>query len=715
MPRPERFQWLRRDGAPLAVSLVLHVIVLLLIAPWLVVRTIPDEPIEVEVMLEPLESARQTTPPDPAARRSAQTRPDPSPAKPVPVRTVEVELESEPDETRQAEIADESAGSGMAGSGVPSLQEAAGLSGSQAGNVAPSSAAEESAGVTALGKTPTQASPLLPSVASTPQPSSSRVASAARAGEERLDGQLNLAGPAPQSWALQPEFRQASRLGGSQSLQGGSRAPEDGLATQPGSASQTALLRSLAVPPSVPGTSGREPALAALAPSVAAQRSVVTDEGTRAAPRKASEPAVGRSAAPVSRTPAAATLSTAALQPGSAAAVTPAEQGAGAIPGRASDTATGRSAAPVSRTPSAATISTAALKPGSSAAVTPAEQGLSPVQGKAGEQAIGHSAAPVGRSPSGAAISTAALKPGSSGTVTPGEQGRSPVQGRAGEEAIGRSALPTSLTPSGGGLSTAGKGLGRSGTVPPGERGAGLVAAANPGMAVTIPGATGSAAEGAGPGSGERGESRATLLAGTGLAGRDSGTLQKASGSGSADAVVDGGQGHLSNSPETQTRAEALREDRVVAMQTQQPSGQAKVVEERFSAVAMKVDSPRSVCELPLMFAGFDRKPIPKGLDTINASEPMVGEIPPRHHPGNLAPNYPMPALLQRAEGRVLVRAEIRPDGRVGKLWIKQPSGFQTLDHAAIETVRAWRFYPAQRHGMAVAMWMDVPIEYKVP
>jgi TonB family protein len=667
MPSPERFQWLRRDGAPLAVSLALHVIVLLLIAPWLVMRTIPEQPIEIEVMLEPVEAARQRTQPDPAARRSTATRPDPSPAKPVPVRTVEVELQSEPDQTRQAEVVDESASSGMAGSGVPSLQEAAGLSGSLAGNAAPSTAADESAGVTALGATPTLSSPLLPSVASTPQPSSSYVAPTARAGEDRQEGQLNLAGPAPQARALQPEFRQAARLGGSESLRGGSRAPEDGLATQPGSASQTSPLRSLAVPPTLPGTSGRGPALAALAPTVAAQRSVVTDEGTRAAPRQASEPVVGRSAQPVSRTP------------------------------------------------SSATMSTAALKPGSTAAVTPAAQGLSPVQGKAGEQAIGRSATPVGRSPSGAAMSTAALKPGSTGTAAPAERGLSPVQGKAGEHAVGRSALPASLTPSGGGLSTAGQGLGSSGTVPPGERGAGLVAATTPGMAATLPGATGSAREGAGPGSGDRGESRATLLAGTGLAGRDSGTLQKASGSGSADAVVDGGQGHLSSSPETVTRAEALREDRVVAMQTQQPTGQAKVVEERFSAVAMKVDSPRSVCELPLMFAGFDRKPIPKGLDTINATEPMVGEIPPRHHPSNLAPNYPMPALLQRAEGRVLVRAEIRPDGRVGKLWIKQPSGFQTLDHAAIETVRAWRFYPAQRHGMAVAMWMDVPIEYKVP
>ena len=667
MPRPERYQWLRRDGAPLAVSLVLHLIVLLLIAPWLVMRTIPDEPIEIEVMLEPLEAARQRTQPDPAARHKTATRPDPSPAKPLAVRTVEVELESEPDKTRQAEVADESAGSGMAGSGIPSLQEAAGLSGAQAGNAAPSIAADETAGVTALGNTPTQSSPLLPSIASTPQPSSRQVASTARAGEDRPDGQLNLAGPVPQSRALEPEFRQASRLGGSESLRGASRAPEDGLATQPGSASQTALLRSLAVPPSLPGGSGRGPVLAAQTPTLAAQRSVVADEGTRAAPRKASEPAVGRSAEPVSRTPSGASISTAAPKPGGTAAATPTEQASGAVAGKASEAPAGRSAAPVSR------------------------------------------------SPAGGSISTAALQPGSAGTVTPGERGLSPVQGKAGEQAVGRSALPVSRTPSGGGLSTAGQGLGSSGTVPPGERGAGLVAAATPGMAGARPGATGAAGEGSGPGGGERGESRATLLAGAGLAGRDSGTLQKSSGSGSADAVVDGGQGHLSSSPETQTRAEAAREDRLVAMQTQQPSGQAKVVEERFSAVAMKVDSPATICHLPLMLAGFDRKPIPRGLDTINASEPRVGEIPPRHHPANLAPSYPLPALLQRAQGRAVVRAEIRPDGRVGQLWIKQGSGFQTLDHAAIETVRAWRFYPAQRHGMAVAMWMDVPIEYKVP
>jgi TonB family protein len=151
-------------------------------------------------------------------------------------------------------------------------------------------------------------------------------------------------------------------------------------------------------------------------------------------------------------------------------------------------------------------------------------------------------------------------------------------------------------------------------------------------------------------------------------------------------------------------------------MQTQQPSGQARVVEERFTATALKVDSPRTICELPLMFAGFDRKPIPKDLDSINATAArLIDETPPRHHPGNQAPRYPLQALGMRAQGRVLVRAEIRPDGMIGQQWVKQTSGVQVLDLAALETVRGWRFYPAQRHGLAVAVWMDVPIEYKLP
>jgi len=180
--------------------------------------------------------------------------------------------------------------------------------------------------------------------------------------------------------------------------------------------------------------------------------------------------------------------------------------------------------------------------------------------------------------------------------------------------------------------------------------------------------------------------------------------------------VADSSAGQLSGRAETVALAQSASEARVATMQIQKPSGQARVVEERFAASTLKVASPQSICSLPLMFAGLDRKPIPKGLDSINATAARLqDETPPRHHPGNQSPRYPLQAIGMRAEGRVLVRAEIRPDGSIGQRWIKQSSGLQVLDLAALETVNGWRFYPAQRHGLAVAVWIDVPIEYKLP
>ena len=248
--------------------------------------------------------------------------------------------------------------------------------------------------------------------------------------------------------------------------------------------------------------------------------------------------------------------------------------------------------------------------------------------------------------------------------------------------------------------------------VSPGERGSRLVVAAAP-----VAAGPGAAANGAGMGASDAGEGRAQQLLGSSAAARDTPSTMLGAGNATMSASptgLEGGSGQLSS--HTETPVQITREARSAPLQGQKPNGQARVIEERFTASALQVDSPKSVCEIPLMFAGFDRKPIPKGLDSINATAASLpGETPPRHHPGNEAPRYPMQALGSRAEGRVLVRAEIQADGRVGKIWIKQGSGAQVLDQAALNTVRNWRFTPAQRHSMAVAMWLDVPIEYKLP
>lgn len=273
-------------------------------------------------------------------------------------------------------------------------------------------------------------------------------------------------------------------------------------------------------------------------------------------------------------------------------------------------------------------------------------------------------------------------------------------------------ATANSPSRTGEGRARAGLGSG-SRTVNPDEAAAGL-AGTTPASVAAI----GSAPAGAGPGAAMSGEGHAQRLAGRGSAPREAGAPRLVASGGETGAAIVGSDlraAQLSVRSAGTTAIQPVREARAQALETQQPTGEARVIEERFTAPALKVASPRSVCELPLMFAGFDRKPIPKGLDTINAAEPMPGEIPPRHHPGNQAPRYPLQALGQRAEGRALVRAEVLENGVVGQLWIKQTSGFQVLDLAALETVRGWRFHPAQRHGMSVTMWMDVPIEYKLP
>jgi TonB family protein len=637
MARAERFAWLRRDGAPLTVSLVLHVLALVLIAPWLVMRTIPAPQVEVEVMLEPDIPEPPSSRPEKALRlrdlvkvqrpltqsvRAPRVQLQPLQAQPLQSTVSQIELPPLSDAPAAQ------AGQGQTGQSAPAPREVAGLS--APGAPGPSQAAPPPAAAPASPDEPapqrdsmqaaSPSMPSTPSLGSTPQPSSRAAAAPSRAGLDQQDGPVTLAGPAPQAQAAEPEFRQAARQGGQASMRGGSQAPDDGLARQQGAIDQTALFASRSAPQSVPGgraaPGGQPPALAAPAVRSSGRGSVAAAE--TATPTRLAQlaPSAGGQGAPsTSRAPA--------------------PSGQGSTPGARGSVA---------------------------AAETTAPTGFSQLAGSGSGQGVpsaSRAPAPSGRGSSGSG-------PGSLAAV-------------------------------------------------PGERGSGLMAAANPGTA-----GPGTAASGTGPGASVAGEGRAQRTAGVGSAARETAAAPLLAAGGGPSAAqragADGGAGQLSGRTQTAALAQPVRETPAAPLQTQQPSGQARVIEERFTATALKVDSPRTICELPLMFAGFDRKPIPQGLDSINATAArLADETPPRHHPGNQAPRYPMQALGLRAEGRVLVRAEIRPDGTIGQQWVKQTSGVQVLDLAALETVRGWRFYPAQRHGMAVAVWMDVPIEYKLP
>ena len=78
----------------------------------------------------------------------------------------------------------------------------------------------------------------------------------------------------------------------------------------------------------------------------------------------------------------------------------------------------------------------------------------------------------------------------------------------------------------------------------------------------------------------------------------------------------------------------------------------------------------------------------------------------------NPKPSYPPMSKRLGEQGKVVVRVLIEVDGKAQKAEIKQPSGFDRLDQAALNTVLRWRYVPGKRAGVAEAMWFNVPINF---
>jgi protein TonB len=80
---------------------------------------------------------------------------------------------------------------------------------------------------------------------------------------------------------------------------------------------------------------------------------------------------------------------------------------------------------------------------------------------------------------------------------------------------------------------------------------------------------------------------------------------------------------------------------------------------------------------------------------------------------GNPSPRYPAEARRKRQEGVVRLRVVITLEGRVKEISVARSSGFESLDEAALETVRKWRFRPGQQGGKPVEAVGVVPIAFK--
>jgi periplasmic protein TonB len=80
----------------------------------------------------------------------------------------------------------------------------------------------------------------------------------------------------------------------------------------------------------------------------------------------------------------------------------------------------------------------------------------------------------------------------------------------------------------------------------------------------------------------------------------------------------------------------------------------------------------------------------------------------------NPPPQYPWQARRMGIEGRVVLHVEILQNGGVGRIEIRQSSGHDMLDQAAIKAVPGWRFAPARISGAPITAWVLVPIIFKL-
>lgn len=100
----------------------------------------------------------------------------------------------------------------------------------------------------------------------------------------------------------------------------------------------------------------------------------------------------------------------------------------------------------------------------------------------------------------------------------------------------------------------------------------------------------------------------------------------------------------------------------------------------------------------------------------------VVEAAPPRPEPpradlaylDNAAPAYPPISRRMREQGRVLLRVEVDPDGRVVAIELAQSSGHGRLDEAALAAARRWRFAPAKLGDTQVAGRALVPIVFQL-
>lgn len=128
-------------------------------------------------------------------------------------------------------------------------------------------------------------------------------------------------------------------------------------------------------------------------------------------------------------------------------------------------------------------------------------------------------------------------------------------------------------------------------------------------------------------------------------------------------------------------------------------AGANAVLAPRASGDSSAVSAPTPLAATKLAPAGATASSFEEPLQEADYLEPLPVTYPPQ-------------SRLRREQGRVVVKVLIGVDGRAQQTEVLTSSGYPRLDQAALASVRAGRFRPAQRGDAAQAAWYQVPVRF---
>jgi protein TonB len=108
--------------------------------------------------------------------------------------------------------------------------------------------------------------------------------------------------------------------------------------------------------------------------------------------------------------------------------------------------------------------------------------------------------------------------------------------------------------------------------------------------------------------------------------------------------------------------------------------------------------------------------PVPKPDSQVQAAAPAPVVAPSFNaaYLQNPPPAYPLMSRRRGEKGTVMLRVYVSAQGEAESVQVRTSSGFPSLDTAALEAVRRWRFVPARQGTQPIAAFVIVPIVFSL-